>query len=105
MSDEDLATIAFLEYLKGVESGIISARKLIADRKGVTSHPDYNQAGWTTVKGTKGDYEQVSRKLARVEVFDRLATELKKHGGFWVHGGFKYWVHSGDESVVDRRRV
>lgn len=102
---DDATTLAFLEFLSGVEAGLLSARKMIGDSQGVTSHPDYHQAGWSTVRGTKGDYEQVSRPLSQVDIFDRLATELKAHRGFWVHDGYKYWLHQGDANVIDRRRV
>ena len=103
--EDDLATLAFLEFLNGVEAGILSARKMIADRKGVSPHADYDQAGWCTVKGTRGDYEQVSRRLSKVDIFDWLAAELKAHSGFWQHDGFKYWFHQQDPDVIDRRRV
>lgn len=105
MTDEDLATMAFLEYLNGVEAGILSARRMIGDRKAVTPHPNYNETGWSTVKGAKGDYQQVSRQLSKVDIFDRLQAELKAHMGFWQHDGFNYWFHQNDENVIDRRRV
>lgn len=102
--EEDLATIALLEFFNAVEAGIASAKQMIGNKKGVTPHADYNTAGWTTVKGTKGDYEQVSRQLAKQDVFDRLQMELKDHNGFWAHGGYKYWFHQNDQDVIDRRK-
>jgi hypothetical protein len=103
--DDDLATQALLEFLNSVEAGIVSARKRVGDQKGVTPHPDYGQAGWITLRGARGDYEQVSRNLVKEDLFDRLAAELEARDGFWQHQGYKYWFHMDDRTVIDRRCV
>ena len=102
--NDDLATEALLDFLDAVEAGVAAAKQRIGTRKAVTPHANYDDAGWSEVKGTRGVYEQVSRKLAKVDVFDRLAAELKQHNGFWKHDGFSYWFHQNDDTVIDRRK-
>lgn len=103
MSD-DVATEALLNFLDAVEAGVASAKQLIGNKKRVTPHSNYNELQWIKKEGTKGEYQQCSRQNSKVEVFDRLQAELKAHGNFWQHGGYRYWFHQNDENVIDRRK-
>jgi len=102
---EELSIEALLEFLNAVEAGVASAKNLIAHKKNLTPHLDYDGLGWVTREGTKGAYEQCSRANSKIEVFDGLAAELKEHGGFWQHKGCRYWFHQNDENTIDRRKV
>jgi hypothetical protein len=120
MAEKDLAAEALLEFLNAVEAGVASAKRMIADAKGVgASQPpqkqesdkaspetlaEYDTLDWQTVHGTKGDYEQVRRSPTKIEVFDKLAEDLKAHANFVKRGGYQYWFHRDDKTVVDRRR-
>jgi hypothetical protein len=105
MSEDDLSIEALLEYFNGVESGIVSARRLIAEKKGVAEFPDFDELAWVSLQGTKGPYQQANRKNSKVDIFDRLKAEIKAHKGFWQHQGWKYWFDRNDENTIDRRKV
>lgn len=66
--------------------------------------PDFDTLTWEKRTGTKGEYEQTSRRNNKVDIFDRLEKEIRDHGGFWQHGGFKHWVHQNDPGTIHRRR-
>jgi len=55
--------------------------------------------------GGKGDYEQARYEDQQdKDTFKALQEILKKHNGFWQNSTHKFWFHSKDESLIDRRK-
>jgi hypothetical protein len=102
---EDTTLLALLDFLDSVEAGVAAAKQLIGTRKAITPHADYDTLPWATKEGSSDHYEQAARNASPIAVFDRLATELKQHNGFWQHQGYKYWFHMDDPAVIDRRHI
>jgi hypothetical protein len=101
---QDVAVEALLEFLNAVEAGVAAAKHLISRKKGIADLPGFDELPWIEQQGTKGPYQQTSRQKCQPCNFDRLKAELKSHGGFWEHNGWKYWFHAKDENLIDRRR-
>jgi hypothetical protein len=66
---------------------------------------DFDKLFWETKTGTKGEYEQTSKRATNNhEIFQTLQRILKEKKGFCILGGYKYWTHQGDVNVIDRRK-
>lgn len=60
---------------------------------------------WETKEGSKGAYEQTTKAAnENSPVFQALQKILTDHSGFWQSSSQKYWLHSGDSSIIDRRK-
>jgi len=105
---EELAIEALLEFLNACEAGIVAARQRIKAVKigqGDIS-ADFNKLFWETKQGTKGEYQQTSKRSTNnSDVFQALQRKLRENNGFWQHQGFKYWFHRQDRDVIDRRKI
>lgn len=65
---------------------------------------DFDKLFWEEVQGTKGPYQQTSKKANNnSEPFQALQTILKEHNGFVHIGPYKYWNHQDDPDTIDRR--
>lgn len=66
---------------------------------------DFNTLPWETKPGTKGEYQQTSKRATNnSDIFKALQRKLKEHNGFWQHKGVKYWFDRQNEDVIDRRK-
>jgi hypothetical protein len=67
---------------------------------------DVSKLFWEKKQGEKGGYEQTSEKANQnCDTWKQLKAEVKEHKGFWQNGGYKFWFHQQDESVIDRRKA
>lgn len=65
---------------------------------------DFDSLKWEMKSGTKGDYQQTTKEANdNNEVFQALKQILQDHKGFWQSPNYKFWVHSGNPDVIDRR--
>jgi len=66
---------------------------------------DFENLKYETKSGSKGDYQQASKEAnENSEVFRALQKLLVDKGGFWQSSTHKYWIHSGNTDLIDRRR-
>jgi len=66
---------------------------------------DFDGLKYERKSGSKGDYEQASKEAnENSEVFRALQKILVDKGGFWQSSTHKYWIHSGNVDLIDRRR-
>lgn len=66
---------------------------------------DIDKLFWETLKGTKGPYQQTSKRATNNHVvFQQLQAYVKAKKGFVLFGDYKYWFDRNDEDVIDRRR-
>lgn len=106
MTDEKVLEI-LVDFANAVEAAAVNVRQKVGEIVGVTTAvaADFNKLPWETKRGTKGAYEQTSKSSTNNnDIFQALQRNLKEHGGFWQHQGFKYWNHQQDEDVIDRRK-
>ena len=66
---------------------------------------DFDKLFWETKEGTKGPYQQTSKKATNNNPgFQALQAILKKNKGFCHIGAYRYWFDRDDQDVVDRRK-
>lgn len=66
---------------------------------------DFEKLFWETKEGSKGPYEQTSKKATNNhEIFQLLQKILKERNGFWQSKTHKYWFDRNDSDVIDRRK-
>lgn len=100
---------AIIDFANAVESACIQLKRYIAEAHGVKegkeyTEEDFNALFWETKEGTKGKYQQTSKKATNNHLaFQALQRKLKEHNGFCIIGSFKYWTHRNDLDVIDRR--
>lgn len=108
MSSEDLDEI-FTDFLNAIEAAAVSAKRQIAEVKGVAEKEapvNFESLFWETKKGEKGDYQQTSEKAnGNNDLWKQLKVKVKEHKGFWQNGDCKFWFHQQDENVIDRRKI
>ena len=111
MPDERTLEI-LVDFTNAIEAACVNVRQRIAELTGITGTAampigaDSNKLPWETKQGTKGAYQQTSKKAtSNSDVFQALQRNLKEHGGFWQYRGFKYWFHQQDRDVIDRRKI
>ena len=98
---EDLATTALLEFLNAAEAGIVQAKRLIAQAKGVEKW-DQSKIRWEKTEGGSGPYER-SEDVNNLE-FKAMLKDLAAHGGKMMHDGFFYWTFKNGATVGRKRR-
>lgn len=106
MSEEQALEI-FVDFTNAIESACVNVRHRIAELKGVKEAVavDFNKLPWEKKQGTKGEYEQTSKRSSNNnDIFQALQRKLKEKNGFWQHQGFKFWFHQQDQDVIDRRK-
>jgi len=96
---EDVASIALLEFLNGVEAGIASARQRIKEAK-IGWEPD--QIKWEDAQGTSGPYQR-SEDINNPE-FKAMLKELQAHDGKLTKEGWFYWVFQNGTTVGRKKR-
>ena len=96
---EDVASIALLEFLNGVEAGIASARQRIKEAK-IGWEPD--QIKWEDAQGTSGPYQR-SEDINNPE-FKAMLKELQAHNGKLTKEGWFYWVFQNGTTVGRKKR-
>jgi len=98
---EDLATTALLEFLNAAEAGIVQAKRLIAQAKGVKEW-DPCKIRWGKAEGNSGPYER-SEDVNNLE-FKAMLKDLAAHGGKMMYDGFFYWSFRNGSTVGRKRR-
>jgi len=101
MSEDDVATTALLEFLNAAEAGIMQAKRLIAQAKGVEKW-DPNRIKWEGAKGSSGPYER-SEDMNNTE-FKSMLQDLATHGGKMTRNGYFYWVFKNGATVGRKKR-
>ena len=101
MSEDDVATAALLEFLNGAEAGIVQAKRLIAQAKGVE---DWNPSKirWEKAEGSSGPYER-SEDVNNPE-FKSMLQDLTGHGGKMTRNGYFFWVFKNGHTVGRKKR-
>ena len=101
---------AIVDFANAIEAACVQLKKYVAETHGVQTgkeytEEDFNALFWETKEGTKGKYQQTSKKATNNHpVFQTLQTIVKEKGGFCILGGYKYWSHQGDVDIIDRRK-
>lgn len=106
MTDEKVLEI-LVDFANAVEAAAVNVRQKISEIVGVTTTvaADFNKLPWETKRGTKGEYQQTSKRSTNNnDIFQALQRNLREHNGFWRHQGFNYWNHQQDSDVIDRRK-
>jgi len=105
MSEQDTAVTALLEFLDAAEAGIASAKRLIAEAKGVTEEPkswNPTQIKWNQAEGSRGVYER--SEDTNSPNFRLLVKELTQHEGRLSSNGYFYWLFSNGSTVGRKKR-
>jgi len=93
-----------VDFLNAIEAACVNFKHRIAGMHGVVSAEDFEKIYWETKEGSKGPYQQTSKKATNNhEIFQTLQKIVKEHGGFWQSKAHKFWFHQGDQDVIDRR--
>ena len=100
MVDDDLATLALLEFLNASEAGIAAAKRLISEAKGIKEW-NPNRIKWEPAEGASGAYER-STNVNNPE-FKAMLKDLAVHGGKMNRDHHFYWVFR-DGSTVGRKK-
>lgn len=110
MADERTLEI-LVDFTNAIEAACVNVRHRIAELTGVSASAtvvvgaDFDKLPWQIKQGTKGAYQQTSRRSTNNnDIFKALQAKLKEHNGFWQHQDFKYWFHQQDQNVIDRRK-
>jgi len=111
MSEEQVLEI-FIDFTNAIEAACVNVRQRIAELTGVSASvavpvgADFNKLPYEKKQGTKGEYEQTSKRSTNNSVlFQALQAKLREHSGFWQHQRFKFWFHQQDQDVIDRRKT
>lgn len=105
MSNEDLATLALLEFLNACEAGIAAAKQLIKENKlPETPKPTWNpeKIKWTPAEGASGPYER--SEDTNNSDFKALLKDLAAHQGKLSRDGYFYWVFRNGYTVGRKKR-
>ncbi|MGC9346192.1 MAG: hypothetical protein ACP5ER_05330 [Candidatus Bathyarchaeales archaeon] len=100
--DEDLATVALLEFLNACEAGIAAAKRLISQAKGIRGW-EPSKIRWMQAEGASGFYER-SEDVNNPE-FKAMLKDLAAHGGRMTRNGFFYWVFKNGSTVGRKKRI
>ena len=110
MTDEKVLEI-LVDFTNALEAACVNVRQRIAELTGVSASvavpvgADFNKLPYEKKQGTKGEYEQTSKRSTNnSDVFQALQKKLREHNGFWQYKEFKYWFHQQDQDVIDRRK-
>ena len=101
MSEDDLATVALLEFLNRCEEGIASAKHLIIEAK-LNSAPipstwSPDKVKWTKAEGASGLYER-SEDVDSLD-FKAMLKHLTAHKGKLHRDGLFYWLFRNGYTV------
>ena len=105
MNDEDLATLALLEFLDHCETGISAARHLIKEVKvGKDPEQSWNPAAikWEQAQGTSGPYER-SEDVNSLD-FKALLKDLAAHQGKLTRDSYFYWTFQNGATVGRKKQ-
>lgn len=105
MNDEDLATLALLEFLNACEAGIAAAKHLIKEAKiDNITEPTWNpeKIKWEQAQGSSGPYER-SEDLNSTD-FKAMLRDLAAHQGRLTRDGFFYWTFKNGATVGRKKR-
>lgn len=106
MSQEDLATMALLEFLNAVEAGIAAAKHLIREAKGISGKTaiqwDPAKIKWETTQGNKGTYER--SKDTNNSDFEALLKDLAAHQGKLFKNGYFYWAFKNGATIGRKKQ-
>lgn len=96
-----MATAALLEFLNAAEAGIMQAKRLIAQAKGVEQW-DPCKIKWEQAEGNSGPYER-SEDVNNTE-FKGMLQDLAAHGGKITRNGYFYWIFKNGATVGRKKR-
>jgi hypothetical protein len=102
--NEDLATIALLEFLNACEAGIAAAKNVIKENKLGSTEPSWNpdKIKWATAEGSAGPYER-SEDINNLG-FKTLLKDLTAHQGKLTREGYFYWSFRNGYTVGRKKR-
>ena len=105
MSDEDLATIALLEYLNACEAGIAAAKHLIKEAK-IDKNSEYpwspEKIKWAQAEGAQGPYERSDD--VNSSDFKALLKDLATHQGKLTRDSYFYWTFQNGATVGRKKQ-
>jgi hypothetical protein len=96
--------------LNAVEASIVKMREQIAKLVGVAEEKlawDPAKIKWVQVTGASGPYERYPAEGAKPEAsedYKNMVEDLKAHNGKLTRDGFFYWLFSGDQATVGRKK-
>ena len=105
MSDEDLATLALLEFLDACETGIAAAKHLIKEAKiGKETERPWNpeKIKWEQAQGTSGLYER-SEDVNSLDL-KALLKDLAAHQGKLTRDSYFYWTFQNGAIIGRKKR-
>jgi hypothetical protein len=106
MSEDDTATAALLEFLNASEAGIIAAKHLIMEAKGVAEEHswlwDPSKIRWQQTQGSSGPYEK-SEDVNSLN-FKTMLKDLATHEGRLSRDGYFYWLFKNGSTVGRKKR-
>lgn len=108
MSEDDFTLEVLLEFLNGVEAGIVAAKQRIKERKGLIDKPkrewgwNPDKIEWKKAEGSKGEFEK-SEDVNNSE-FKALLKDLAAHNGKLTRDGYFYWVYQNGSTVGRKKR-
>jgi len=65
---------------------------------------DSDSLTWVQKEGGSGPYQQARHEDNKTAEFEALQKKLQEHNGFWQSKNYKFWLHMGDLSLIDRRK-
>jgi len=105
MSNEDLGTLALLEFLNACEAGIAAAKHLIKEAK-IDNKPEQawnpEKIKWEQAQGSSGPYER-SEDVNSLD-FKAMLKDLAVHQGRLTRDGFFYWTFKNGATVGRKKR-
>ena len=99
MSEDDIATVALLEFLNAVEAGIEVAKQTIEAAK---VEWDSNAIRWVQAEGSSGPYERTED--VDNPHFRGMLKDLEAHDGKMTRNGYFFWVFRDGTTVGRKKR-
>lgn len=105
--DEDLATVALLEFLNACEAGIAAAKHLIKEAKignDGKAEPSWSpeKIKWEQTEGSSGPYQR-SEDVNSLD-FKAMLKDLAAHQGKLTWDGYFYWMFQNGATVGRKKR-
>ena len=104
-TEEDLPTIALLDFLDACEAGIAAAKQRIKEAKlDTNTEPTWSpdKIKWEQAQGTAGPYER-SDDVNSLD-FKAMLKDLAAHNGKFTRDGTFYWTFKNGATVGRKQR-
>lgn len=117
MNSEDVASEALLKFLNGAEAGIVAAKRVIAEAKGVKEAPPAKEETFNTLKfetqqGARlGEYEVAHKNANLPDKFspacgilrvNNAMIKSRYHGPNYV---YSYWLFGEKGDRIYRQKI